>query len=55
MKKVQYYLGDPFKFHKKVVDSKHKGPQKKRVEALKINIEKSCNYSAVLTCLYSFL
>ena len=41
MKKVQYYLGDPFKFHKKVVDSKHKGPQKKRVEALKINIEKS--------------
>ena len=46
MKKVQYYLGDPFKFHKKVVDSKHKGPQKKRVEALKINIEKSykeCN------------
>ena len=41
MKKVQYYLGDPFKFHKKVVDSKHKGPQKKRDEALKINIEKS--------------
>lgn len=41
MKKVQYYLGDPFKFHKKVVDSKHKGPQKKRVEALNINIEKS--------------
>lgn len=41
MKKVQYYLGDPFKFHKKVVESKHEGTQKERVEALKINIEKS--------------
>ena len=41
MKKVQYYLGNPFKFHKKVVDSKHKGPQRERVEALEINIKKS--------------
>lgn len=32
MKKVQYYLGDPFKFHKKVVESKHEGTQKKELK-----------------------
>ncbi|MCK6144211.1 hypothetical protein [Prevotella intermedia] len=41
MKKVQYYPDNPFDFHKKVVSSKRKGPQKNRIEALETNIEKS--------------
>lgn len=43
MKKVQYYLDDPFDFHKEVVDSKHKGPQKNIVEALETNVKISYN------------
>ena len=41
MKKVKYYPDNPFDFHKKVVSSKHKGPQKNKIEALETNIEKS--------------